>query len=167
MQTTAHPLPCEEVPGYNAFADIRFLGSSVTRPLVVTGSLGHWVTGSLGHWVTGSLGHWVTVGHCGSLLWDEGLLGARISSLLARRMRGGAGFLFPLQTPSGRLFLCLCWGGSAPWGESPVSCQPPHRDYTTSGRRLIASSNPAVTNLRLHINCGKHSAQQSDQSRSA
>jgi len=53
MQTTAHPLPCEEVPGYNAFADIRFLGSSVTRPLVVTGSLGHWVTGSL----------WVTVGH--------------------------------------------------------------------------------------------------------
>jgi len=51
MQTTAHPLPCEEVPGYNAFADIRFLGSSVTRPLVVTGSLGHWVT----------------VGHCGSL----------------------------------------------------------------------------------------------------
>jgi hypothetical protein len=151
MQTTAHPLPCEEVPGYNAFADIRFLGSSVTRPLVVTGSLGHWVT----------------VGHCGSLLWDEGLLGARISSLLARRMRGGAGFLFPLQTPSGRLFLCLCWGGSAPWGESPVSCQPPHRDYTTSGRRLIASSNPAVTNLRLHINCGKHSAQQSDQSRSA
>lgn len=141
MQTTAHHLPCEEVPGYNAFADIRFLGSSVTRPLVVTRSVGH--------------------------LWDEGLLGARISSLLARRMRGGAGFLFPLQTPFGASFSMLMLEGSAPRGGSPGSCQPPHRDYTTSGRRLIASSNPAVTNLRLHINCGKHPAPQSDQSRSA
>ena len=93
MQTTAYPLPCEEVPGYNAFADIRFLGSSsLDRP-----------------------GRRDWTGWDGGSIWGPYLLTA--CEACERR----CGFsIFVTDALRGVFFYAYCWGEACPGADPPA-----------------------------------------------